>query len=116
MREGLGIAIHRQPVKPLVQVAVLEPKKFSEVVTPGRALVAVGGSHRSACARRLLCQGEVDVAHREPIRAPVFPVDRRADHPIEVIDVDSIRGEARPPMARCNLDTAPQISGHPNSP
>ncbi len=103
MREGAAIHRDRLLSQRRVQLQILEPEEFPEVVAPGGPLVRGGGRHRVPVTLRLAAEVLVHGSHREPVGSPVRPLLGAGEHAFEIVHVDAVGDKTRLPVMRRQL-------------
>ena len=86
-----------------VEMKVFEPEELAQVIRPGGALIGLRRGEGSPVCLRLEAQRLVHLADRFPVRSPVLPFRRLYDRVIEVIDIDPVGDETRPPVGGGHL-------------
>src|SRR5205807_1284866 len=91
---------------------ILEPEELPEVIAPGGPLIASGRRYGSSVLFRVTTERFVHLADGPPVGAPVLPFRRLRYGRVEVIEIDTVGDEARPPVMRGDLDAVARFHTH----
>ena len=112
MRQRLAVGADGAVAEFAVQGEILEPEELAQVIAPGGPLVGCGGRRYAMVLLRIEAERFVHLTDHPPVRAPVLPFRRLRHRRVEVVDVDAVGDEARPPVMGRDLDAIAGFHRH----